>query len=97
MAERDVIKAIQQLLHKRGAYAIKIHGGPYQPKTIDLLVCYRGRFIGIEAKDGKKEPTPLQWQVIREIRDAGGTAFPANSPNLVRLGLDAIDKELDSG
>lgn len=47
----------------------------YGMKTLDYLMCMKGRFVAIEAKAPGKEPTPLQEESIRQIRAAGGKVF----------------------
>lgn len=94
--ETRVTAQITRKLRGRGAYVVKIHGSPYQPATIDLFVCYRGRFIGIEDKrDQAHKPTHRQQQVLGEISSAGGTALVAWSWAQVEPALDRIDRELD--
>lgn len=58
--------------------------------TLDFLICYNGKFCGIETKRPGKEPTPLQRQTIREIRAAGGDTFVIDG----QLGMDALHKWL---
>lgn len=48
-------------------------------RTLDLLVCWRGGFIGIEVKRPGKVATKLQAQIICDIQDAGGEAFCVDS------------------
>jgi len=45
--------------------------------TPDLLICWRGRFFGVEVKHPtKKTPyRPLQQDNLRWIEDAGGMSF----------------------
>lgn len=43
----------------------------------DLIVCYKGKFIGIEVKVPGKNATPRQLFVHQQIRKAGGIAFVA--------------------
>lgn len=46
-----------------------VHGIP------DFIICYKGRFIGIEAKAPKGEPTKAQLINIDLITKAGGVVF----------------------
>lgn len=63
-------------------YIIKIHGGMYQePGIPDLLLCVRGRFIGLEVKIPGEEPTQLQLDHIARIRASGGKAGIVESVN----------------
>ena len=51
--------------------------------TVDVLICYRGRFFAIECKrPGVSEPTPRQACVMRAIAEAGGGAWVENSVDL---------------
>ena len=72
---------IDDFLTSIGAYNCKpTTGGFGQSGTPDRIVCYRGRFVGIEVKrpgkNGKViEPTAIQHKRMREIEAAGGKAF----------------------
>ena len=44
----------------------------------DIVVCYRGKFIGIECKAGKGQPTALQLKNLAQIREQGGIALVVN-------------------
>jgi hypothetical protein len=45
----------------------------------DLLVCYQGRFYGVEVKAGKNKPSPEQIEQLRLIELAGGVAVVVRS------------------
>jgi hypothetical protein len=95
--EAAIIKKILKLLRDRGAYAVKIHGEIRQATTVDILACYRGRFIGIEAKAKPTlKPTDRQRQVMTEIIEAGGTAFVTAEPQDVIEALELIDEEISA-
>ena len=47
--------------------------------TVDQLICFHGKFIGIETKVPGKHPTARQIQTIKSINEAGGQAFWATS------------------
>ena len=38
----------------------------------DVIICWYGRFIGVEVKSPKCRPTVLQWQCGTAIQEAGG-------------------------
>jgi len=40
----------------------------------DLLLCYRGEFIGLEVKSDTGKATKIQLAQMQRIRAAGGTA-----------------------
>lgn len=41
----------------------------------DIIVCYRGHFLGVECKAGFNKPTLLQEKEMAAIQKAGGTAM----------------------
>ncbi|EFR30595.1 hypothetical protein HMPREF9257_0562 [Eremococcus coleocola ACS-139-V-Col8] len=56
--------------------------------TPDILACLKGRFIGIEVKKPKGGiVSPLQKLKIKQIQNAGGIAFVANSLEVVKREL----------
>ena len=78
--EGAVKKKIREYLDEIGAY----HFMPVQmgmgARTLDILCCVQGRFIGIEVKrPGITDPSPLQRITIKKIADAGGVAFTTDS------------------
>ena len=58
----------------KGLYPIRIQPGPHggMRGVSDILCCFEGRFIAIELKVGKNQPTKLQSHFIRKIIEAGG-------------------------
>lgn len=93
--EGKVKAAVKKLLDERGAYYFMPVKRTMGKKTLDFLVCYRGRFLAIETKAGKPEPTKLQAITIDEISAADGWAFCTNDVRHVRVRLDQIDYSLD--
>ena len=41
----------------------------------DIIACYQGRFIGIEAKANGGKPTALQLKNLNDIKNCGGQAL----------------------
>ena len=96
--ESKVKKKVHALLKAKDAYAVNYIGGQYaNAGTPDILVCYLGRFIGIECKAGRGKPTALQFKNLRDITIAQGIALVINETNLSYLEevLDAIDQGLE--
>lgn len=64
----------REWMRARGAYIFSPVQFGMGAATVDDLVCYLGKFIGIEYKrpDTRPEPTPRQILVLRTIADAGG-------------------------
>lgn len=81
MKESQLIQNIRNYLKTvPDCFFWKEHGGQYGTAGIpDIIVCYRGRFIGLEAKVGKNQPTRLQQVTIEQIRKAGGVAAVVRS------------------
>ena len=71
MLERDVVAAIKKYLASLGSdvFFWKEHGGPYGSAGIpDIICCYKGRFLGLEAKlPGGRLPAVVV-QTIVEIQ-----------------------------
>lgn len=89
---KDKVKAV---LKNLGAYYVMpVTGGYGNSGAPDFLVCYKGRFIGIECKAGRNKPTALQEKNLREIEDAGGSALVINEENVVDV-LLLINKSLE--
>jgi hypothetical protein len=51
----------------------------------DIIVCYRGRFIGVECKAGANKTTALQDKELADIKAAGGIPLVINETNLAEL------------
>lgn len=84
------IKAdIRAYLRDRGAYTFAPVQMGMGASTVDILVCLRGRFVGIEAKVPGKHPTARQLQTLKEITDAGGVAFWTDSLSYTKEMLEA--------
>lgn len=95
MKECDLIKAISNYLKTvPNLFFWKEHGGMYGTAGIpDLIVCYKGRFIGLECKVGKNTATALQQQTIRQILKAGGYAVVVKNVCEVKAIIQAFEKE----
>ncbi len=84
---------VVSILKAAGAYYFyPVTGGFGNSGVPDIIVCYQGRFIGIECKAGANKPTPLQEQNLERITNAGGTALVINEGNIHEvyraLGID---------
>ena len=77
--EGKVKRAISKALNRLGAYYfMPVQNGMGHP-SIDYLVCYRGHFIGIEAKAPGKTPTQRQWATMEHMRNAGAVTIIIDS------------------
>lgn len=89
--EGELKKKIRALLKQRGAFWSMIPGGAYAKiGDPDMVVCYKGRYIAIEAK---VDTVQSNWQKMRqvEIMSAGGYYLLAHSVAEVDALLDEID------
>lgn len=75
MNEAKLTKQSVEALRKRGAFAVKIHGGISQAAGLpDIVGCYRGQFFGIEMKMPGRENTltARQKKKLKDIASAEG-------------------------
>lgn len=93
MTESSFVVKIKRYLKERGAYCEKIWGGGFQSAGIpDIIGCYRGYFIGLEAKVGNNQASEIQKVKIKQIIKAGGFAKVVWTLDEVKDFLDEIDK-----
>ena len=84
--EAKVKKKVVEILKSHGAYYFYPVTGGYGASGVpDIVVCFKGKFIGIECKAGKNKPTALQEKNLNAIRSTGGFAFVVNEENLDSL------------
>ena len=98
MLERDVVAAIKRYLASLGSdvFFWKEHGGPYGTSGVpDIICCYKGRFLGLEAKLPTGRLTELQKRAIRKINQAGGIACRVESVEDVKRVIAQADAERD--
>jgi len=96
MLERDLITAIRRYLSSLGSdvFYFKEHGGPYGASGVpDIVCCYRGRFLGLEAKLPGGRLTELQKRAIDKINRAGGIARRVESLEDVKAAIEQADEE----
>jgi Holliday junction resolvase len=92
--ESKVKKQVKKILDDIGAYHFSpMTAGFGRAGVPDIIACYKGRFIGIECKAGKNEPTLLQKHNIREIQRNNGLAIVINEGNIETL--LALVKEIE--
>lgn len=82
---KDKVKKV--LVEVRAYYAMPIGTGYGNAGVPDFLVCYEGRFIGIECKANGNKPTALQLKNFRDIEDAGGIVWLIDESNVDSLFL----------
>lgn len=80
--ERKVKAKVVATLKKMGCYyCMPVTGGFGNSGVPDILICHKGKFIGIECKAGKGKLTALQQHNINSIELSGGKAFVVNEEN----------------
>jgi len=75
--EGKLVAKIKEVMRAANARPFKIHGSDEGFQEIgipDLLVCFRGWFIGAEVKLPGEKLRPAQRAVLSEIHRAGGIA-----------------------
>ncbi len=92
-----------------GCYYFFAYTGGYGTSGVpDIVLCYRGVFVGLECKAGAKRPTPLQVAQLRAIRAAGGLAYVVGgrvpkgaeyhiTPEELPALFSRVDAKLDAG
>lgn len=98
--EGKLVAQIKRYLISKGARAFKIQGGDESFQEVgipDLLVCYKGRFVGLEVKMPGGKLSAKQKAVLDEIANAGGIAAVVTTVGQVSHLLGKIDKEVDRG
>ena len=84
--EAKVKKKVVQLLKQYEAYFFyPVTGGYGRSGVPDIIVCHKGRFIGIECKAGKNKPTALQEKNLRDIELADGISMVVNEDNIASV------------
>jgi Holliday junction resolvase len=81
--EGKVKERIKKILKDHGVYYVMPFGSGYGKAGVpDFVCCYKGFFIGIEAKAGAGQPTQLQVNNLASIIDAGGISMIVNESNV---------------
>ena len=93
--ESAFVAKIKRYLKDKGAYCEKIWGGGFQSAGIpDIIACYKGYFVGLEAKVGNNKPSEIQKAKIKAINNAGGFAKVVWTMDEVIDFINYIDKEI---
>lgn len=96
MLERDIVATIKRYLASLGSdvFFWKEHGGPYDTSGVpDIICCYKGRFLGLEAKLTSGRLTELQKRALDKINRAGGIGRRVESVDDVKAVIRLADEE----
>ena len=84
--EKKIKDKAKLVLARLGAYyTFPMTGGYGSSGVPDILVCYRGVFIGLECKANGNKTTRLQDAHIDEINRSEGIAFVVDEHNIDNL------------
>lgn len=72
--QRQCLKYVKdQAIKGHPILAINQHGNAFSSRGVpDIILCIKGKFIGVELKVGDNKPTPLQVNYLNRIASAGG-------------------------
>lgn len=92
MTEQQIQTKIIKYLTEKDAYVVKVERAS-KSGVPDLIVCYKGCFLGVEVKRPDKLHTvrPLQEHNLQLITKAGGYRCVATSIEEVEILLKRID------
>jgi hypothetical protein len=82
---RVKVKVIKILRELDAYYVMPVTGGFGTSGAPDFLICYRGRFIGVECKAGRGKVTALQQDNLDRIVKNGGVTLVINEFNIETL------------
>ena len=75
-SEKNFENQVKKWLKEHGAWYVKTWSNGIQRSGIpDLLICWKGRFIGLELKAENGRASELQKHEVEQIRKAGGIAL----------------------
>jgi hypothetical protein len=93
-AEGRVKERIEKLLRMYGVYyRMPVTGGFGHSGQLDFYGCYRGKFIGVEAKAEHGVISMLQQKEIEAIRAANGFACVVRGDHGLNELIDFLDGE----
>ena len=98
MRESAISRRIQTALIDAGAFVFKVHGNEFTMAGLpDLIVCYKGYYIGIEVKnpETRYKATPRQLYIHRKIHSAGGLCEVVKSVAEALALLDRIGQRIN--
>lgn len=90
--ESSVQTSIMTYLQSIGAQVDNIQGNEMQSSVPDLLVCYKGRYMGFEVKGPTGTLRPGQRKRLIRIQKAGGIGEVVHGTQKVKQIIETIDR-----
>ena len=90
--ESGVQDNIIKYLKSRGAIVDNIQGNEMQSSIPDLLICYKGHYIGFEVKGPTGQLRPGQRKRLIRIQKAGGIGEVVHGTAKVKQIIETIDR-----
>lgn len=84
--EGILCREMMDIVRKNGGFAVKLHGDEYSMAGLpDLFISFQGRGAWVEVKDDSPtskagNPSPIQYSVMRKIKNTGFMTFVARTP-----------------
>lgn len=89
--ETKIQRAIQNYLNGRGIWNMRVNADLNTIGVPDLIVCYKGKFIGMEVKTKKGRISGVQNKTAEAIKENGGYVInPTCVEEVIEL-LEIID------
>lgn len=87
---------IKDYLRQKGVFWSMVTGGPYSKVgDPDMVTCYRGRYLAIEAKTYSGTMSAAQKIRMHQILRAGGVFICARTVDDVRQEIEKLDEVID--
>jgi Holliday junction resolvase len=94
MLERNLQRMIiDKVLRPAGYWYLNTSGKPRRGVP-DLLICVRGRLVGMEVKRPGQQPTKLQEHELERIAQSGGVRCVVHSMEEAREAMEEIERGL---
>ncbi len=85
-------KCVDIIKHYKAYYFFPAQNGYGRAGIPDIIVCFKGRFLGVECKAGFNKPTLLQEKEIAAIHMAGGSAMVVREDTIDLLNEWFVEK-----
>jgi hypothetical protein len=90
--ESKLSRKIMKIVREGGGYAFKVQGGPTMTAGLpDIIICWRGLFVGIETKLPGEEASAIQTHVHLQIIASGGAVFIVRNEEEALRVLDLVE------